>query len=70
MAEQHGDDGAHSTAMVKDGVSALPDQDGKDQAAKELDDAHDHADPAKDVERANVTPVDQGCGVAEKDKKL
>lgn len=22
------------------------------------------------IERANITPVDQGCGVAEKDKKL
>ena len=25
---------------------------------------------AERIERANITPVDQGCGVAEKDKKL
>lgn len=47
-----------------------------DQAANELEEAHAHADPSKGDksvdggDRANVTPVDQGCGVAEADKKL
>lgn len=51
------------------------DKNSRDAAAEDLEEAHPHADPAKgdqsgDGGRANVTPVDQGCGVAEADKKL
>ncbi len=52
------------------------DKQSADSAAKELEDVHNHADPAKGAksveggDRANITPVDQGRGVAEKDKKF
>jgi len=49
------------------------DQKPRDPAAEKLEDAHNAAEPAKtdkSADRANVTPVDQGCGVAEKDKKF
>jgi len=52
------------------------DQKPADPAAEELGEAHKLADPAwgekapEDSHRSSITPVDQGCGVAEKDKKF
>ena len=48
----------------------MPDEKKSDPAVDELEDAHNHADPAKDAAKSNITPVDQGCGVFEKNKKL
>lgn len=70
MADTHFDDGTHSTAMAQDGVSAMPaDEGSKDKEAKELDDAHEHADPSKGDKEADgggrVKTDDTSAGTAD-----
>ena len=48
MTDTKLNEATHSTVTAQDGVSALNAEDGdKDKEAKELDDAHEHADRSK-----------------------
>ena len=70
MADTILDEGTHSTAMAQDGVSAMPaDEVAKDKEAKELEDAHEHADPSKGDKDADgggrVKTDDKSAGAAD-----